>query len=173
MSNPSAAQTERPPGAIRRAILHLMFLVTVFGKLALGAGQLIGGVALWLAPAGAISRAMTFISEHELAEDADNRLWDMLLDWAGSVTPSVETFYTIYLLGHGVLNFGVALLLLTGARSATVLSIWVLVGFAVYQLYEYTRTGDPAMIVLTIIDVIVILLALFELHRLKRKELAA
>ncbi len=153
--------------AAERGWAHVAYLFTVWTKAALGLAQLAGWVALLISPAGAIQRWVEWLTQSELGDTPTDRLAGLLTAWARDLPVGAETFYQTYLFGHGVLNFGVAMLMLSGARTPIVLSIVVLAGFCVFQTYEYYHSQDAALIVLTAIDLIVIWLAWLELRRKK------
>ena len=157
-------------GRGRDAALHLLYRASLVGKAALGLAQLAGGAALWRSSSGAIPRFVRTLTGRELAEDPSDLVVTRLTQWAGHIGPGAETFYTWYLLGHGALNFTLAVLLWFGARRITLASLAVLVAFVAYQLIEFARTGDPGLIVLTGIDLAVIALALHDLRRPRETE---
>ena len=137
---------------------HIGFLVSMWGKGALGASQIAGGIGLALLPAGVFPRFVAWLGNLELVEDPTDPIANWIETLATHLPPTAETFYIVYLILHGALNLGLVLALLAGFRSAYPLSIATLIGFIVYQLWKYSHTSDVLMIVLSVIDAIVILL---------------
>ncbi len=108
-------------------------------------------------------RLADWLTRNELAGDPDDPLSLLLLKVAQLVTtPDAESFYTLYLIGHGVLNFGVVVALLFRIRGAYHASMLILIGFVAYQLWTLTKGFDPMLIGLTIIDIVIIGLVLAE-----------
>ncbi|WP_238366625.1 DUF2127 domain-containing protein [Mesobacterium pallidum] len=153
----------------RDRLLELFFTLSLLGKGALGLTQLIGALGLWLAPASGLPRLIDWLTANELAQDPGDMVATHLRDWAAALSLQAEHFYIIYLLGHGALNFGVVLALLLRLPGAFTGSLVVLIGFVAYQAVTYVQTHDPALVVMTAIDVVVIALVLME-HRTKRSR---
>ena len=138
------------------------YRISLSAKGLLGLTQILGGLTLLFSPSGAAQKAVMWMARYELAEDPDDPLARAVADWAGKLTQATESFYTIYLLGHGMLNLGVVLALLLRVRGAYHASLAVLVAFVGYQMVLYTRAPDPMILVLTAIDVAIIALVIVE-----------
>ncbi|WP_158243135.1 DUF2127 domain-containing protein [Acidimangrovimonas sediminis] len=67
-----------------------------------------------------------------------------------------HTFWSVYLLGHGILNLGVVVALLARKHWAYPASILVLVAFIVYQMWDFSLTHAPVLILLSLFDLAVI-----------------
>ncbi|WP_377832212.1 DUF2127 domain-containing protein [Acidimangrovimonas pyrenivorans] len=78
-----------------------------------------------------------------------------------------QTFWSVYLIGHGLLNLSVVAALLTKKPWAHPVSMLVLAGFIAYQLDRYWLTHAPVLILLSVFDFVVILLVWNE-HRQQR-----
>lgn len=128
----------------------------MWGKGALGASQIAGGILLGLAPAGALTGLAQAMARMELVEDPNDPLALWLMNTAAHLPATPQAFYILYLIIHGALNLGLVLALLAGLRAAYPLSILALVGFVGYQIWKYSHTGDPLMLLLSVIDVVVI-----------------
>lgn len=135
---------------------HLSFLISMVGKGLLGLVQIIGGLTLALTPDGTVSGIVERLARFKLIEDPTSVTANWMIKAAEIIHISNENFYTIYLLTHGALNFGLVLAILAGFRWAYPVSVLSLVGFIAYQLNKFAQTGDLVMIVLTVIDIIVI-----------------
>lgn len=144
------------------------YRVSLSAKGLLGLTQLLGGFALSLSPNGAAQKAVLWMARFEIAEDPNDPLALAVANWAGKLTQATEKFYTIYLLGHGMLNLGVVLALLFRVRGAYHASLAVLVAFVGYQIILYTRSPDPMILILTAIDMAIIALVIAERHQSKR-----
>ena len=142
--------------------VELLYRVSLAAKGLLGLSQMLAGFGLWLAPNGSIRRLVDWMTANELAQDATDPLARRVVEWAHSLAPGAQDFYTLYLVGHGALNFGVVAALLLRVRGAYHVSLAILVAFVVYQVTQFLLHGDPALIVLTAIDCIVIALVVLE-----------
>ena len=73
----------------------------------------------------------------------------------------------MYLLWHGVVKVGLVTALLLRRRWAYPVAILAFLLFLLYQVYRYSHTYAPELLVLSVIDVIVIVLTWFEYVRLR------
>jgi len=142
--------------------VELFYRLSLGAKGLLGLSQILAGLGLWLSPNGAIHRLVDWMTVNELAQDATDPLARRVVEWANSLAPNAQDFYTLYLVGHGALNFGVVAALLLRVRGAYHVSLAILVAFVVYQVTQFVAHGDPALIVLTAIDCVVIALVVME-----------
>jgi uncharacterized membrane protein len=136
--------------------IRQLFVVSVLAKGAHALIEIAGGVALALFSAGAIA--------HWLGE-FDRHAWI-----ARHFPASEQHFYAFYLLSHGVVKAVLVIGLLKDRLWAYPASFVVFGLFIVYQLYRYSFTHEVALIGLSILDLLVIALAVHE-YRLLRKHL--
>ncbi len=138
------------------------YALVLLGKAALGAAQLAAATAVVLAPSGAFAGLADLLTRWELAEDPTDPIAGAIVRWASAQTEASAHFYAVYLFGHGLLNLGIAAALYLRLPGAFAASMTALSLFVAYQLARFATTGDPALLILTAIDVIVIILALIE-----------
>ena len=156
------------PVSPRRArLIAWSFRLSLLGKAALGAVQVLGGLYLLVMPGDTIRATAEALTRSELAHDPTDRVATAFMHWATTINPSAETFYITYLLGHGAIHFVVVTALLLKSRIAYPFSLATLMAFVAYQTWEWLHTFDPALLVLTAIDVFVIVIVIME-HRLTR-----
>ena len=167
MSNPTAATDHVAPP--RAALVEWAYRLSLAAKGLLGLAQLVGGAALSLSPSGTLPRVVDWLTRGELLEDPGATLALALRTWARDLPVQSDTVYALYLLGHGALNFGVVVALLLRIRGAYHVSLAILLGFIAYQMTEYLKTHDPALLVLSVIDGVVVALVLLE-RRMTRGE---
>ena len=167
MSNLTAAATD-VTGDRRAWLIEWAFRLSLLGKALLGIVQIAGGLFLLVTPRNAIATTADVLTRGELAQDPSDPLALAILHWAKSITPGAHDFYILYLLGHGAIHFVVVTSLLLKWRIAYPFSMATLMAFVVYQSWEYLHSLDPALLILTIIDVLVIVIVLLE-HRLTRR----
>ena len=148
-------------------LIEWAFRISLLGKAVIGLVQVVSGAFLWLAPTDAIRRIVGFLTRNELAEDPSDPLAQAVIAWASAINPQGANFYVVYLLGHGAIHFVVVTSLLLKWRIAYPFSLATLCAFVAYQTWKYLVAHDPALLVLTIIDVAVIAIVILE-HRLSR-----
>lgn len=154
---------EPTPAELNR-FAHIMFLVTIIGKLVLGLAQLLIALGLFLGLVTRLPALARWFFQDELAENPTDILANWVLRHVGAL-PSIDlTFYQTYFAAHGLLHVVVAGALLYGVGWAYPASIVTLAGFVVVQLAEWTQVGGVVLLVLTAIDLIVIALTWIEWH---------
>jgi uncharacterized membrane protein len=141
---------------VQQRRIYQIFQITVVLKGLHGIIEIVGGLALALFSTDSILRLLYRIPHHH---------------W---VTRHFSTgehhYYVFFFLSHGALNLAVAILLLLEKLWAYPAAIAVLALFILLQMYRFTHVHDPGLIVFSILDVIVIALAVHE-YRLLRKHL--
>ena len=148
-----------PSDAVPRSgFLHKSYELSLLLKALLGLTQLVSALILYLTPNGGITDFVTWLTSQELSEDPVDGVALWLLQSARDLSISTIAFYVLYLLAHGVLNLGIVLSLWARLNWAYPVSIVVLLVFVAYQLYEYSVTGSPMMIVLSLFDLLIALL---------------
>ena len=137
-------------------------------KALLGFTQLAGAVGLMLAPTGGPKAFVDWLVRNEMADDPADPLANAVMHWVAHLSSASEHFYAIYLLGHGLLNVGVAAALLFNIRGSYHVSLAVLWAFVAYQLYRFSLAHDPVLLLLTAVDLAVIGLVLLERRQQRR-----
>jgi uncharacterized membrane protein len=152
----------------RRAwLIEWTFRLSLLGKAMLGIAQVIGGLFLAIMPADAIARTADALTRSELAQDPTDRFAKAVMHWAHAINPAAEHFYIIYLLGHGIIHFVVVIALLLKSRIAYPFSVATLMAFVGFQTWDWLHTHDPALLLLTALDIFVITIVILE-HRLTK-----
>jgi uncharacterized membrane protein len=136
--------------------IYQIFQITVALKGLHGIVEIVGGLALALFSTDSILRLLYRFHHHELI--------------TRHFSTGEHHYYVFFFLSHGALNLAVAILLLLEKLWAYPAAIAVLVLFIVLQLFRFTHVHDPGLILFSILDVIVIALAVHE-YRLLRKHL--
>lgn len=131
--------------------------------------EIIGGVALYALGNDRIVRWLDQVGGHRLSQDPGDWLAVRLLSFA-SVFSAEGSFYAFYLLSHGIVNMALVIGLWRERLWSYPATFVVLGLFIAYQLYRFTYTHDPGLIVITTIDLIVIALAWHEYRRIRRGE---
>lgn len=152
--------------------IHQVFQVSIVLKGAHALIECLSGLALAFISTATIVNAVNFLTQTELVEDPHDFVATHLLDWAQHFSVSTKSFYAFYLLSHGVVKLLLVAGLLKEKLWSYPASLVVLGLFIVYQLYRFSYTHGPGLIILTIFDVFVMLLIWHE-YRLIRHHLPA
>lgn len=152
--------------------IHQIFQASVLLKGAHALVECAGGLILAKVSTQSIVRLVGVLTQHELTEDSDDFVATHLLSLARNLSVGTEHFYALYLLSHGVVKLLLVAGLLRGKLWSYPASLVVLGLFVVYQLYRFSYTHGPALIVLSLFDLLVIGLIWHE-YRLVRGHRAA
>ena len=140
--------------------IHFFFNLSIIAKGIDGVIEIVGGFLLFFVAPDRINAAIRLLTQHELSEDPRDLIATYLLK-------GVTMFAAAYLLWHGVVKAGLVTALLLESRWAYPAAIVAFFLFLVYQLYRYTHTHSPALLALSIVDMLVIALTWIEYKRLK------
>ena len=150
----------------RGRIAHVLFDISVISKGVDGALETIGGVLLFFMSSSQIHTVVRVLTQHELSEDPHDLVATYLLNSTQTLTHGAQAFAGIYLLWHGIVKVALVTLLLLKRRWAYPTAIFAFVLFLAYQLYRYSHTHSPELLVLSVLDVVVIGLTWLEYKRL-------
>jgi uncharacterized membrane protein len=141
---------------VQQKRIHQIFQISVALKGLHGLVEIAGGLALALFSTDSILRLLYHFDSH---------------DWvARHFSTGEHDYYIFFFLSHGALNLAVAILLLLEKLWAYPAAIAVLALFIALQLLRFSHVHDPALILFSLLDVLVIILAVHE-YRLLRKHL--
>lgn len=163
-------KASQPHASIRERRIHTLFRISVLLKGAHAFLEIVSGFALYLFSSSAIVGLISRFARTELIEDPTDFLAARLLQFAQGFSVEAQHFYAAYLLSHGVVKIMLVGGLLREKLWAYPASFAVLGAFIAYQLYRFSFTHELALIALTLLDLIVIWLALHE-YRLLRRHL--
>ncbi len=139
-------------------LLHESYLVSLGIQATIGASQLVGAVLLLVAEQTGWMKHLAQITGHDLARAAPDPFAHALIQALHDFSVNRETFWSIYLFGHGVLNLSVVVALLAKKPWAHPASMAVLTGFVIYQLERFWLTHAPVLVALSLFDLVVIAL---------------
>lgn len=148
-------------------IIHLLFDIGIIAKGIDGVLEIIGGVLLFLVSPDRVQHIVRLLTQHELSEDPNDIVANYLLHASHHISANAEVFGAIYLLWHGIVKVGLVAALLAGRYWAYPAAIIAFFLFLLYQLYRYSHTYSPELLVLSIIDVAVIALTWLEYKRIR------
>lgn len=150
-------------------LVHWLFVVSILGKGIDGALEIVGGALLFLVNPEQISYLLRILTQHELSEDPHDFIVNVLLSASKNLSVEAQFFGAVYLLWHGIVKAGLITALLRRQLWAYPAAILAFLLFLVYQLYRYTHTHSPWLLVLSAVDVFVILFTWLEWKRLERR----
>ena len=136
--------------------IHQLFQITVALKGLHGLVEVVGGIALALFSTDAILRLLYHLDKHQVV--------------ARHFNTGEHRYYVWFFLSHGALNLALAIGLLLEKLWAYPAAVVILILFIILQMYRFTHVHDPGLVVFSLIDVMVIALAIHE-YRLLRKHL--
>ena len=163
----SRAATERTAWKqiLRRKLArlsHRAFQVGVILKGVDGVLELLGGAALLLTTQATIQRAVSLLTNEELAEDPRDYLANHVVRMAQQLSLSTQHFAAIYLFAHGAIKIALVVGLLRGWRWSYPAALLVLTDFIGYQLYRLAHLPSLGLSVLTALDLAVVILIWHE-----------
>lgn len=144
------------------------FRIGLWLKAAHSVIEILGGVGLLLTTHSGLVALATAITAGELLEDPNDRVATVLRAAAAGFTPAAQSFSAWYLLGHGVVKLALAAGVLAGFRGAYPAFIAAMIGFIAYQLYRLGHGFSLAMTAITVLDVVVLALAVHEWRLVRR-----
>lgn len=150
--------------------IHQIFEVSVILKGAHALVEVIGGILLYVVSTSTINNWVNTLTQEELVEDPHDLVANWLRHTAHHLSVGTETFYSIYLLTHGLVKVFLVTGLLMNKLWAYPTSLTVLFGFIAYQIYRYTYTHSVGLILLTFFDVFIIVLIWHEWRILRGKR---
>lgn len=140
---------------MRERNIHRLFEVGVILKGLHALLELItGGVTLAIGPV-AMSDLFFALAQREWIGGARISVVNFLVRLAEQSLRGGQEFVGIYLLAVGVMNMGLVIGLLVGARWSYPAALAAIVILMAYQLYRYTHTHAVALLVLTLYDCVV------------------
>ncbi len=105
-------------------------------------------------------------------EDPHDIIANYLLTMAQGFGGTSKLFAALYLIGHGIVNGLIVVGLWKEKTWAYPISFIVLGAFTVYQIYLLTFGYSLGLVILTILDVVILLLAWHEYRTLKNSRCA-
>lgn len=141
---------------------HRAFKLGILVKGLDGLLELVGGVALLLASGPAIRHIVAVMTQQELVEDPHDVVASHLVRMAQHFSLGTRHFAAVYLLAHGLVKIAMVAGLLRGLRWAYPAAVALMTAFIGYQGYRLFHQPSPLLGLLTVIDVTVTGLIVYE-----------
>lgn len=142
--------------------LHGSYLFGLGMQFMIGTLQLTAAIVLTIARRTDELTEVAHWMRHMIATQLPDPLAVSVLGALHDFSVHPHAFWTIYMVGHGLLNLGVVIALLARRNWAYPLSIVVLVVFIIYQLGRYVLSFAPVLLLLSAFDAVVIALVWHE-----------
>ncbi len=147
----------------KEELLDVSFNTMLLSKSIFAFVEFISGLLLIFVPLDLIIATI-----HHLALAISLSSFSTMITNAGKrLTNDAPLFAIVYLLLHGALKLVTLALLWKKILWSYPLSILLLVGFILYQIFEFFNHGSISMLVLCAVDVLMIILTLLEYRKLK------
>jgi uncharacterized membrane protein len=159
----------KPAGEHR---IHQLFEVGVWLKGAHALIECAGGILLYLVTTQTIASWVNMLTQEELIEDPNDFIASHLSRMAAGFSIASKEFYAFYLLSHGLIKLLLVIGLLRGKLWSYPASLVALGVFMAYQMYRYSYTHSPGLLVLTVFDVAVMWLIWHEWRVVRRHRSA-
>ena len=150
-----------------------MFAIAVTIKGIDGGLQFVGALLLMVIPPTLISGVANQIVTRDMLGDPNGTLSTHLAKAADQfANGSTRWFAIIYLLAHGLIKLVLVWALLKKVLWMFPISVVVLAGFVVYEVWRATNTHSIALPIFAAIDVVIIALIIREYRKLRRERTA-
>ena len=147
-----------------------LFRVSIYIKGINAIIEMFSGILIWFTSKVVLVTFILNFFQNELSDDPKDYVANFIVNSAAALSVSSQYFIGAYLFFHGV----VKIFLLTGlfrkklwAYPASVVIFSLLI---IYQFYKYYFSHSIWILVFTLIDVLIVLLAIHEYGVIKRKK---
>jgi uncharacterized membrane protein len=162
--NPTTLITEKKA-------IDKLFFVSMFIKAAGGIVEVFTGIASLFLTTNEVLHATQLLVQGKLDADPDDFLANYILDLAARFTPGATNLFLFwYLLGHGVINLFLVVMLLRKKMWAYPLSLTIFGIFVAYEGWQVYVSHSPLVAAFTVFDLAVIWLVWREYRYVRRKH---
>ena len=152
---------------IRRAFEVSLVLKGFFALL-----EIIGGITAYFVTQDLLLKVIMAITQNELRRDPEDLIANFLLQTAQDFSIGAQHFTAFYLLSHGATKMFVIVGLLRKKLWYYPLAIVLFGLFVAYQLYRFSFTHSPWLLVISLLDLVVIVLTWHEYRFMRRHRSA-
>lgn len=148
--------------------IHLVFEISLIFKGLFAVAEIATGLLAYFITRNYLLSLVRAITQTELSEDPRDFLANHLLHAAQHLSISSRNFTAFYLVGHGVVKLWLVIGLWREKMSYYPAAIIVFSLFILYQMYRYSFTQSPLLLLITLVDGIVIWLTTIEYRQMRR-----
>ena len=149
--------------------LHLIFKISLIFKGFIALTEIIGGILVFFISQEFIMKLVIAITQDELTEDPKDFIAHFLIQSAQNLSIGSRHFAAFFLTSHGIIKMFLIIGLLREKLWYYPAAIVVFGLFIIYQLYRFSFTHSPWLLLITVIDALVIALTWHEWKYLRRK----
>lgn len=149
--------------------LEKIFRLSLLAKGLHGLLELIAGAVLLCTPSVSIQAWVNRLTAHELSEDPTDLVAHALLS-LGKQLGAVRLLAALFLLAHGVIKLLLVTFLLKDNVKAYPWAIGILSLFTAYQAYLAAQHTTAIMLGITLLDLLIVALAIREYVHLRAKH---
>lgn len=153
---------------LREKNIHLFFELSLWLKALFALFEMIAGFIAFAATKQVLLHFVDWVTKAEFAEDPKDVIATYVLHAVQNLSSSTQDFAGFYLLAHGIIKLWLIIGLLMKKLWYYPVAMIVFGLFIVYQVYRYTLTHSPWLLLITLLDVIVIWLTQHEYKLLKK-----
>lgn len=147
--------------------LHASFHIGLLLKGLFDIGEVLSGILLVFITPERMSKLISLISKNELLEDPTDLVMNYLVSFSHVFSISMQHFTSFYLLSHGAVKILILILLWKKMLWAYPISCLMFMVFIVIQMQRFIQTYSIMLLVLTLIDIVMIILTIFEYRNIK------
>ena len=121
-----------------------------------GALETIGGTLLLFVAPDRLNEIFLLATARELSNHPDDWIGRAIVHASQAFSVETQKFASFYLIGHGLVKLLLVSALWREKRWAFPVALWFLGIFVIYQLYRFTHTHSPLLILFSAFDIFVL-----------------
>lgn len=150
-----------------KKLIDKTFEIVILLKSFFGFFEILAGIIIAVSGKLMVNNLIVALTRSEIKEDPKDFIANFFIKAGNNFSGGIHTFAFVYLVFHGIINIflGVALL-----KNKIWAYPWAISGFSLfilYQLYRYTNTHSPLLLILTAFDTFIVLIILLEYKKKK------
>lgn len=153
-----------------RETSHFLYKLGIVLKAIIGGVEVILGTAFLLMTHTAIYSAINSALAGELGEAPRDWFWRIIAVGLNDMAAAPEKVWAFVFLSHGIVKLFLIFGLWKERLWAYPTSAFVFTLFVFYQIYQLSSAWSIALLLITILDVLIIALVIYE-YKYKKKEL--
>ena len=149
---------------------HSLFIISILLKGLFALGEAAVGLTLLISPPGVLTLFIHFMFHNRLVADPNDPLATFALHQLHDFDMTRHTFVALYLMLHGLVKMGVVAGLYSERLWAFPIGLTALGIFIAYQMERYFATHAPLLLVISIFDAFIMVLAWREYQALTSRR---
>ena len=149
---------------------HFLFQLSLLCKAVFAAAEILAGIGAYFVTQQFVFRLIDRLTSLDVFQDPHDLIASYLYTSAQHFSVSTRNFTAAYLLSHGVVKLWLIVGLLRQKHWYYPLAIAVFGLFVAYQLYRFSLSHSPWLILITVVDLVVIALTWQEYRYVRRSS---